>query len=72
MFFVISGFLITTLLLNEKSLNGHVDIRKFYMRRVLRIIPVSFLYIAVVFLLNRPLGLGVETSAFWSALTIYG
>lgn len=69
MFFVISGFLITTLLLKEKALNGNVGIRKFYMRRVLRILPVSFLFITVVFLLNRPLGLGVETGAFWSAFT---
>jgi peptidoglycan/LPS O-acetylase OafA/YrhL len=69
MFFVISGFLITTLLLKEKASNACVDIRKFYIRRVLRIIPVNFLYIIAVFLLNRPLGLGVETSAFWPAFT---
>jgi len=68
-FFVISGFLITTLLLKEKVSNSCIDVRKFYMRRVLRIIPVSFLYITVVFLLNIFLSLGIETSAFWCALT---
>ena len=41
MFFVISGFLITSLLLNEKNRRERIDIRRFYMRRILRIIPVQ-------------------------------
>jgi peptidoglycan/LPS O-acetylase OafA/YrhL len=44
-FFVLSGFLITYLLLTEKTVNGRVAIGPFYMRRVLRIWP---LYFAVV------------------------
>ena len=46
-FFVLSGFLITHLLLREKETNGRINIPKFYMRRILRIWPVYFL---VVFL----------------------
>lgn len=69
-FFVISGFLITTLLLNEKFAgNGQINIQKFYIRRALRIIPVSFLYIAVIFLLNKFLALGIGTGAFLCALS---
>lgn len=39
LFFVISGFLITTLLLREQSRTGSISLRGFYFRRALRIIP---------------------------------
>lgn len=42
-FFLISGFLITFLLLQEKEKSGKVNILKFYFRRVLRIWPLYFL-----------------------------
>lgn len=45
MFFVISGFLITTLLLNEKTLPGDISLGLFYLRRALRILPAFFLYV---------------------------
>ncbi len=44
-FFLISGFLITYLLLSEKKKNGKVDVVKFYIRRALRIWPLYFLMI---------------------------
>jgi peptidoglycan/LPS O-acetylase OafA/YrhL len=47
-FFVISGFIITTLLLNEERRNGRVSIRKFYIRRAFRIWPVAYAYLLVV------------------------
>lgn len=50
-FFVLSGFLITYLLLKEKETNGSIDISKFYMRRVLRIWPVYFLVIIIALLI---------------------
>ncbi|MFC4035451.1 acyltransferase family protein [Streptomyces polygonati] len=40
-FFVISGFLITSLLLRELSADGRLSIRKFYARRALRLLPAS-------------------------------
>lgn len=46
-FFVISGFLITTLLLREHQKHGGISMRAFYMRRSLRIFP---LYYAVLLL----------------------
>lgn len=42
-FFVLSGFLITYLLLQEKAKLGTIAIRKFYMRRILRIWPLYYL-----------------------------
>lgn len=45
-FFVLSGFLITTLLLRENDANGKIDLRAFYMRRAFRIVPVYWLVLA--------------------------
>lgn len=42
-FFVLSGFLITFLLLKEQQTSGAISIRNFYMRRVLRIWPLYYL-----------------------------
>ncbi|MGB7104905.1 MAG: acyltransferase [Acidimicrobiales bacterium] len=41
-FFVLSGFLITSLLLGEKSSTGRVSMRDFYVRRALRLLPALF------------------------------
>jgi peptidoglycan/LPS O-acetylase OafA/YrhL len=49
MFFVLSGFLITWLLLRENDERGTVSLRKFYMRRSLRIFPAFYCYAAVLF-----------------------
>ena len=38
-FFVLSGFLITTLMLREVGRTGRLSLRGFYLRRVLRIVP---------------------------------
>ena len=46
LFFVLSGFLITYLLLSEQDRTGRLDIRRFYIRRILRIWPLYFLLIA--------------------------
>lgn len=47
-FFVLSGFLITTLLLREEKQRGHFSIRNFYWRRALRILPVYFFVVGSV------------------------
>ncbi len=50
LFFVLSGFLITYLLLDERGRFGNVDAKKFYLRRIFRIWPIYFLIIALSFL----------------------
>ncbi|HYZ24621.1 MAG TPA: acyltransferase [Rhodopila sp.] len=47
-FFVISGFLISRLLLTEHKSTGQISIPMFYMRRVLRLYPVIVAYIICV------------------------
>jgi len=49
-FFVISGFLVTYLLLIEKSENKKINIFSFYLRRVLRIFPLYYLIILLSYL----------------------
>jgi peptidoglycan/LPS O-acetylase OafA/YrhL len=51
-FFVISGFLITSLLLHEEASTGTVSLRAFYLRRTLRIFPPFYLYAAVIALVG--------------------
>jgi peptidoglycan/LPS O-acetylase OafA/YrhL len=45
-FFVLSGFLITYLLILEKK-SSPINIKKFYIRRVLRIWPIYYLYLII-------------------------
>jgi peptidoglycan/LPS O-acetylase OafA/YrhL len=52
MFFVISGFLITSLLLAEQRRTGRVNFLNFYRRRVFRIVPVFCVYILTLLLLT--------------------
>jgi peptidoglycan/LPS O-acetylase OafA/YrhL len=66
-FFVISGFLITTLLIKEKIKTNTVNLKKFYIRRFLRIFPVFYIYLLVVFILNRVLHVGIDTLTFLGA-----
>jgi peptidoglycan/LPS O-acetylase OafA/YrhL len=47
-FFVISGYLITTLLLRELTNRGGIDLGKFYFRRTLRIFPAYFALVGLV------------------------
>jgi len=47
-FFVISGYLITYLLLKEDTKTGKVSLRDFYIRRAFRILPPFYAFLAVV------------------------
>jgi peptidoglycan/LPS O-acetylase OafA/YrhL len=47
-FFVISGFLITRLLIKELAESNDISLKRFYLRRSLRIFPAFYLYVAVV------------------------
>ena len=66
-FFVISGFLITSLLLKEKVNTGKISLKRFYLRRVIRIIPVGYLFILTLILLNSILKLNIQAHSFVSS-----
>jgi peptidoglycan/LPS O-acetylase OafA/YrhL len=44
-FFVISGYLITSILLREYEKTGTISLREFYIRRFFRIFPAAYVYI---------------------------
>ncbi len=52
LFFVLSAYLITELLLREKELVGALDVKSFYVRRILRIWPLYFFFLALAVALH--------------------
>ena len=52
LFFTLSGFLITWLLLSEENRTGHISLKMFYCRRALRILPVYWVFILSVAILH--------------------
>ena len=68
-FFVISGFLITRLMLSEYSRNGCVSLRLFYARRSLRLLPASYAFITCISLLWLAGVVHFQARDFWHAVT---
>ena len=50
-FFVLSGFLITSILLSEKVRNLHINFKIFYFRRFLRLLPPLIIFFTAVYTL---------------------
>ncbi|HJR25033.1 MAG TPA: acyltransferase family protein, partial [Acidimicrobiales bacterium] len=59
-FFVLSGFLITSLLLLERGRSGRVDLGAFWMRRARRLVPAAILALGLVALYTAAIGRSVE------------
>ena len=53
LFFALSAYLLTVLMIREKDRFGRLDVRAFYMRRLLRIWPLYFTWIAALMLTRR-------------------
>lgn len=68
-FFLISGFLITWLMIKERQLCGVVDLKLFYCRRALRILPVCFAYLGVVGILSVATPFGQSRAVWLSNIT---
>src|SRR5579871_5829494 len=50
-FFVISGYLITSILLKELKREGSISLKRFYFRRSMRLFPAAYAFIAIIALL---------------------
>ncbi len=69
-FFVLSGFLITHLLLREVDRTEGIDLRKFYFRRTMRIFPPFYVFLLVVAGLSAVHAIPVTRPA-WLAAASY-
>lgn len=69
MFFVLSGFLITHLLIKEFDQNNRISIKQFYIRRSLRILPVYCLCMAFLLIVSAFWETGIGKTSFLMALT---
>ena len=75
-FFALSGFLISYLLIREKTTFGNIHVPKFWLRRVLRIWPLYFAVVVIGFVLfpmaksalGQPVG---DNGSVWSFLFFY-
>jgi peptidoglycan/LPS O-acetylase OafA/YrhL len=72
-FFVLSGFLITTLLLNEQARRGTVKVSNFYGRRVLRLLPALYVVVlaTALFAWATHTWMHTETASIFSVLFYY-
>jgi len=68
-FFVISGFLITTLLDKEQKATGTISLGRFYVRRAIRLFPAQYAFVAFLFVLTLVTPTGLTACRFVTALT---
>lgn len=73
-FFVLSGYLITTLMRREHEARGSVRLGAFYLRRVLRLMPPLFIVVAAAALLSslNVIGGGFSTQGLMAVLFYFG
>ena len=70
-FFVISGYLITTLLLREEERRGRARIKAFYIRRAFRILPLYYVTLIGYIVLIGILHLQAGSASLWHSLPWY-
>jgi peptidoglycan/LPS O-acetylase OafA/YrhL/Flp pilus assembly protein TadD len=71
-FFVLSGFLITSILLREWATSGSIQLPRFYLRRFLRLAPALCLFVFVVWAVTHWIqpGLSGLLSGRWAVLAL--
>lgn len=70
-FFVISGYLITTLMLREIDRTGGLSVKQFYIRRAWRILPIAYAYLAIVTLAQHAQFSWRDIGLSWGYLACY-
>ncbi|MGD1101093.1 MAG: acyltransferase [Terriglobia bacterium] len=71
LFFAISGFLITSRLIEEWNLFGIISLKRFYVRRVCRILPPAMTYLLVIALLDLAGVLSIHWKYWLSAVCFF-
>ncbi|MEP9400889.1 acyltransferase [Sphingomonas sp. VNH70] len=67
-FFALSGWLITWLLLGERERTGGIDLRGFYIRRIFRIVPLYLVMIAAYGAIATVADGGARATEYWRSL----
>lgn len=67
LFLVVSGFLITHILITAKERGGNIVVRNFYIRRLLRLFPALIVCFAVAWVFDAD---GFRSSAIWHLLSV--
>lgn len=70
-FFAISGYLISTLLMNEFARTGTIDLKLFYIRRILRLYPELIALVLLCLIAGAALGLRATTAEKFAGLFYY-
>jgi peptidoglycan/LPS O-acetylase OafA/YrhL len=68
-FFVISGYIITSLMFSETERTGRLSLPRFYLRRTFRIFPAYYAYLAVIAVLAVAGAINVAPESMRAALT---
>ncbi|AFM04372.1 putative acyltransferase [Bernardetia litoralis DSM 6794] len=68
-FFTISGFLITTLMLKEENSKGKINLKNFYIRRFLRLMPVYYAFLIVLVIIDYFTIVDITWCQYLSSLT---
>ncbi len=68
LFFVLSGFLVSSLLFAEYRKHGSLDLKRFYARRAFKIYPAFYLFIGAVVLSHLVLGKPFRPEQLWREL----
>lgn len=67
-FFVLSGFLITSILIHEKRKTGKINIRNFFIRRILRLLPPLVLFYGAIILIASMEWIPIPTESILYAI----
>jgi peptidoglycan/LPS O-acetylase OafA/YrhL len=71
-FFVLSGFLITSLLLRERRSTGHTELRSFWMRRARRLLPALYVLLGLLLAYEVMVRAAGVAQLRWDALAAFG